>query len=173
MFYSIIDVGLIESVIQSRKHQENQEITTLMVNLVTFWCIKKQHGLVHHLFPGRNVNPYTYKLRHPAAQHPILCSHIISKNPTPLSPTSITHFLSFLIISIHPSLVGASQRGLSCCVEGILGLWRQFGNEARLHLNTLLFGHLVNLMRGGWGEQRGEMERTREVETGGGKRQRE
>lgn len=33
-------------------------------------------------------------------------------------------------------------------MRGILGLWRQFGNEACLHLNSLLSGHLVHLMRG-------------------------
>lgn len=104
--------------------------------------------------------PDTYKICRPAALHPILCSHITSKNPPLLPPfPSVTLSLSRSIISVHPSLVGASQRGLGCCMRGILGLWRQFGNEARLHLNTLLSGHLVNLMRGGWREWRGEVER--------------
>lgn len=103
-----------------------------------------------------------------AALHLISCSHITSKNPHSSPSVSIIHFLSSSSSqSIH--LVGASQRGSGCCVQGILGLWRQFGNEARLHLNTLLSGHLVNLMRGGWGGRRGEMERTR----GSGEREKE
>lgn len=114
------------------------------------WLIRQ--WLVHHLFSGRNVNS-TRHLRAPppccSASYFIL-THYFQESPL-LSPfPSVT--LSLSIISIHPSLVGASQRGSGCCMRSILGLWRQFGNEARLHLNTLLSGHLVNLMRGGWGE---------------------
>lgn len=84
--------------------------------------------LIYHHFSGRNVSPDTYELCHPAAPDPILCSVLHPRIPTPPSPTYITHSLSFLIISIYPSLVGASQQGSRCCAEGILGLWRQFGN---------------------------------------------
>ncbi len=125
--------------------------------------------LVHHLFSGRNVN----SARHLRAPPPccyasyFTLAHYFQESPLLSLFPSVT--LSLSIISIHPSLVGASQRGSGCCMRGILGLWRQFGNEARLHLNTLLSGHLVNLMRGGWGEWRGEVERT----TGSGERERE
>ncbi len=75
----------------------------------------------------------------------MLCLLLYAHTLLPRSRTT----LSLSIISIHPSLVRASQQGSGCCMRGILGLWRQFENEARLHLNTLLSGHLVNLMRGG------------------------
>lgn len=49
-------------------------------------------------------------------------------------------------------------------MRGILGLWRQFGNEARLHLNTLLSGHLVNLMSGAERRRRRREEKEKEKE---------
>lgn len=92
---------------------------------------------------------------------PLLCIlfHASTLLPRILTPLSLSlsfspyPLLTFSLPSSSPSIhlcAGASQRGSACCVRGILGLWRQFGNEARLHLNTLLSGHLVNLMSGGW-----------------------
>lgn len=155
---------------KNRKYSTGVELgPMLMHKLKIHLCAVKgmlwltRQWLVHHLFSGRNVN----SARHLRAPPPC-CSasyftlaHYFQESPTPLSvsialclPLCLPPFPS--IISIHPSLVEASQRGSGCCVRGILGLWRQFENEARLHLNTLLSGHLVNLMRGGWGGERRE-----------------
>lgn len=78
-------------------------------------------------------------------------SHYFQESPLCASPSVTRSLSSPSSPAIHLSsepLSGARGR----CVRGILGLWRQFGNEARLHLNTLLSGHLVNLMSAGWGE---------------------
>lgn len=117
---------------------------------------------LNHLFSRRNVSSAWHLQDLPpcCSASYFMLAHYFQEPPHSFSPfPSVTLSLSRSIISVHPSLVGASQRGLGCCMRGILGLWRQFGNEARLHLNTLLSGHLVNLMRGGWGEWRGEVER--------------
>lgn len=141
---------------------QNQKTTTLVVNLATFWCINFKNKQTNKT-PLVLSTPILWqqcqsRLTPTSSAAPLLCilfhaCTLLPRTPTPPLPLSLSvgtaHFLSSLIISIHPSLVGASQRGSGCCVQGILGLWRQFGNEARLHLNTVLSGHLVNLMRGG------------------------
>ena len=113
------------------------------------WLTGQQ--FVHHLLSGRNGNSEWHLRASPS------CSSTSSftlthtpKNPPPIS-ISIALSLSPSIISIHLSLVETSQRGLGCCMQGILGPWRQFGNEACLHFNSMLSGYLVNLMRGGLG----------------------
>lgn len=119
---------------------------------ITWW------RLVHHVFSGRDVNnawhppapppccsASYFVLRHYFQESPLLSPFpSVTRSPLPSSP------------SIHLSSEPLS-RARGCCMRGILGLWRQFGNEARLHLNTLLSGHMVNLIRGGWGEWRGEV----------------
>lgn len=138
-----------------------------------FWLIRQ--WLVHHLFSGGTVNSAWHLRAPPHSRSASYFKHAaLPRIPTPLS-ISITLSLTLFPSSPSIHLLSKPLSGAwSCCVRGILGLWRQFGNEARLHLNTLLSGHLVNLMRGGWGEWReggggeqGEVKREREGESKG------
>lgn len=165
---------------------QNQKMTTLVVNLATFWCINFKNKQTNKTPIGSfytyslapmSITSDTYELCRPAALHPISCLHITSKNPDSSSPALSLHLhcsLSLLPHHLHPSISCRSLSaglGLLCARHtwAVASVWK-WGSFAFKHSALWALGKLdERRMRGSGGEEertRGSGEREVEREKG-------